>query len=572
MKITIGEHQNKSVKLDLDILMRTRLLIQADSGGGKSWLLRRLAEQLFGKVQVILIDPEGEFATLREKFGYVLVGRGGETAADPRSAALVAHRLLELRASAICDIYELKHQQRYAWVRMFLEALTDIPKKLWGRQVVVIVDEAHMFCPEKGKGKSEAYGAMVDLCTRGRKRGHCAIFATQRLGQLSKDASSQLQNRLIGPTFEDINRKRASEVLGVLKAEEREFFKEIQLLEPGHFFALGRAISTERILVSVGPVETTHPEMGSAKQSADPPPAPEKIKELLPKLADLPKEAEEKQKTVQALQMEVRELKRQLRDRPAAAIMAVDKEHLEKEAKRMRIELEKQVKDYVRTLQDFVFDHLNEVKKSISTNLSGFKLPDPPKLEYANVIASAKPMQKLTQKVTAKPAIDVSTIDPGDTKLGRCERKILSFLASNEKRQWSQVQVAIMTKYTVGGGGFGNALGRLNSLGLISRENGMVSLLALPGGFTPEEIEYSIEGIKEIVARCEREIIRVMLDNPHAKIPLDELASQCIQANGQPYSAGGGGFGNAVGKLASLGFLTRTSGVVELSDDAKELL
>lgn len=205
MSIIIGKSARKNVAIDLDRLMASRLLIQADSGGGKSWLLRRLCEQLFGKVQLIVIDPEGEFATLREKFGFVLVGKGGETPADPRSAALVAHRLLELRASAICDIYELKHHARHAWVAAFLESLTDIPKKLWGRQVVIVVDESHMFCPEKGKGESEAYGAMVDLCTRGRKRGHCAVFATQRLGQLSKDASSQLQNRLIGPTFEDKN-------------------------------------------------------------------------------------------------------------------------------------------------------------------------------------------------------------------------------------------------------------------------------------------------------------------------------------------------------------------------------
>lgn len=74
--------------MDIDVLLRTRLLVQADSGGGKSWLLRRIAEQLFGKVQVIIIDPEGEFATLREKYGYVLVGKGGETPAPSCSSCI----------------------------------------------------------------------------------------------------------------------------------------------------------------------------------------------------------------------------------------------------------------------------------------------------------------------------------------------------------------------------------------------------------------------------------------------------------------------------------------------------
>lgn len=119
-KIDIGTSGLRSVWLDVNTLLRTRMLVQANSGKGKSWLLRRIAEQLFAKVQVLIIDPEGEFATLREKFGYVLVGKGGETPADPRSAALVAHKLLELRASAVCDLYEMKPFARHEWVQKFL--------------------------------------------------------------------------------------------------------------------------------------------------------------------------------------------------------------------------------------------------------------------------------------------------------------------------------------------------------------------------------------------------------------------------------------------------------------------
>lgn len=156
-KISLG-----TAEMDLNELLRTRLLLQANSGGGKSWLLRRLAEELFGRVPIFIIDPEGEFSTLREKFDYVLVGPGGETPADPRSAAVVAEKLIDLKVSAVCDIYELKPPDRHRWVRLFLEALIDAPKSLWHPRIVV-VDEAHIFAPERGMGESEASGAMVDL-------------------------------------------------------------------------------------------------------------------------------------------------------------------------------------------------------------------------------------------------------------------------------------------------------------------------------------------------------------------------------------------------------------------------
>lgn len=299
------------LNLDIPTLLKTRLLVQANSGGGKSWLLRRLAEQLFGKVPVIIIDPEGEFATLREKFGYVLVGKGGETPADLRSAAMVAHKLLELRASAVCDLYELKPQTRHQWVRLFLDALIDAPKELW-KPTVIVVDEAHQYAPEGKSGESEASSAMIDLATRGRKRGYCAVFATQRLGKLRKDAAAELLNVMVGMTFIDIDRDRAAECLGVGRDEKHKFNDEIKLLTEGKFYCLGRAICKERTLIKVGGVETTHPEAGGGKFAAEPPPAPEAIKGMLPRLADLPKAAEEKAKTEAELRTEIRTLKTKL--------------------------------------------------------------------------------------------------------------------------------------------------------------------------------------------------------------------------------------------------------------------
>ena len=172
-QILIGKADGKNVGFDIPELLVSRLLITANSGGGKSYLLRRLLEQGFGKVQEIVIDPAGEFATLREKFGFVLVGEHGETPADIRSAALVAEKLLELRASAVCDLYSLKPGERHLWVAKFLTAVMNAPKRLW-HPVLFIVDEAHKFCPEKGEGESEAKEAMLSLASDGRKYGFSA--------------------------------------------------------------------------------------------------------------------------------------------------------------------------------------------------------------------------------------------------------------------------------------------------------------------------------------------------------------------------------------------------------------
>lgn len=209
-----------------------------------------------------------------------------------------------------------------------------------------------MFCPEKGKGESEASEAMRDLCTRGRKRLLCPLFATQRLATLSKDASSMLLNRMIGPTFEDINRKRAVEILSITKEDQGQFLKEIQLLEPGNFYALGRAICKERTLLRVGEIETPHGEEALKYETAPPPP-PEKVKALLPKLADLPKAAEEKAKTEAELRTEIRSLKAQLRAQPTTSVTTAPDRLTVRKIAEMEA-LVSGLKKYAKETEDFI--------------------------------------------------------------------------------------------------------------------------------------------------------------------------------------------------------------------------
>src|SRR5713226_444861 len=112
------------LELDLPTLVDTRLLIQANSGGGKSWLLRLIAER--AGIQTIVLDNEGEFASLREAVDVLLVGAGGELPANPRHAALLARRPLEYKVSAVVDLYELKLAER-ALLRQALSRVAHPP-------------------------------------------------------------------------------------------------------------------------------------------------------------------------------------------------------------------------------------------------------------------------------------------------------------------------------------------------------------------------------------------------------------------------------------------------------------
>ena len=86
------------ITIDLEELLATRLLVQGNSGSGKSHLLRRLLERSASEVQQIVIDPEGDFVTLSEQYGHVAV-----EAADfaERDIVRLAGRIREHRASVV---------------------------------------------------------------------------------------------------------------------------------------------------------------------------------------------------------------------------------------------------------------------------------------------------------------------------------------------------------------------------------------------------------------------------------------------------------------------------------------
>ena len=568
-KIILGATADgHNVSIDLELLLSTRALLTADSGGGKTFALKRIVEKAFGKIQIIIIDPEGEFSPLREKLDFVLVGKGGETPADVRSAALVAQTILKLRASAIVDLYENKPSERHAYVKAFLDALIEAPKEM-RHPCLVIVDEAHIFCPEHGKGESVASESMIGLCTRGRKRLLCPLFATQRLATLSKDASSMLLNRMIGPTFEDINRKRAADVLGIAKDGQKEFYRQIQTLEPGNFFCLGRAISKEMVLVHVGPIETPHGQ-DALKYEMTPPPPPEAIKALLPKLADLPKAAEDKARTEAEFKREIRELHMKLKvAERAAQNAAVHVAHTLQPTDPKAIEraVAAAVKPYREQLHA-IKQHVARASRSLPIVRSSLedleKALEMPVTIVTDVTkqAAAPTAPKVHTRVLiapARPPREPRAIVEGNGDLSASQIRILSrlveLLECTGKDAVSKEQLAAWSEYSPNSGGYNNYLGSLRSSGLIEYPSGGQVTITDEGrkhaqpGDVPADNKEMLERAKRVLGGSEGRILETI----HASYP--EIVGKVELAETTGFSANSGGFNNYLGHMRTLGFI-----------------
>lgn len=556
-RIIIG---TKREGLDVDTLLKTRLLIQANSGGGKSYVLRKLAEECFRRVQTIIIDPEGEFATLREQFGYVLVGKGGETPADTRSAGMLAEKLLELHASAVCDLYDIKPDQRHQWASKFISGMMNAPRSLW-HPVIIIVDEAHKFCPERGKGESEAKDALLSLATAGRKRGFCPVFATQRLGKLDKDAAAELLNVLIGRTFLDVDRDRSADILGVGRSERHVFDDTLRSLQPGQFYSLGPAITTKPALFKVGTVKTTHPEAGISMKAAKETPTPAQVKALLPKLADLPKAAEDRARTEAELHSEIRSLKAQLKSMPIHTetktverpIITAKQMRELKECAREMNKAQTKITDIHMAWGDnlkLVGERINAFWNAVTDKLSVSIIPK----KMAFPVPDVSPRAPV---VSPKSLIVSGTPENGNTNLTGPEQRILNAIAWIEslgQPDADQAAAASLAGYTVGGGAWNNPRGSLNTKGLVSYRPGNRIALTDAGRVLAQAPDMPLttaelhEKVMERLAGPERKILKVLIDAYPSPLSNEDASSRAGYAIG-------GAYNNPKGRLRSLGLI-----------------
>ena len=106
-RVEIGSDPAGSpITIDLQELLATRLLVQGNSGSGKSHLLRRLLEESANTVQQVVIDPEGDFVTLAEPFGHIVIDGAAYSSVEiERLAARVRkHRASVVLARSLPDV------------------------------------------------------------------------------------------------------------------------------------------------------------------------------------------------------------------------------------------------------------------------------------------------------------------------------------------------------------------------------------------------------------------------------------------------------------------------------------
>ena len=292
-KIVLGEAPSGAkVELDLQELITGRTLLCCISRYGKTWTARRIVEQIFGKTGIIIVDVEGEYATLRDKYPLLIIGK--DVPLIPESAEFLADQVLEHDLSCIIDGSDpqLDVAAFQEFLARFIDRFIAVETKA-RKPFLWILEEADELAPETGIARSICLGQIRKLVKKGGKRGLGTMVLTQRPAFVSKFVISQCPNKMIGRTEwpDDLAvLRKFGRIPGKLADPESKDRHALKNLEKGQFYVAGDFLEKDQI-VKVGPVQTTH--LGSTPEIV--PPAPKELKQILQQLSEkLPSIIQEK--------------------------------------------------------------------------------------------------------------------------------------------------------------------------------------------------------------------------------------------------------------------------------------
>jgi hypothetical protein len=540
-------HISKGLSLTLDAATQTFAFL-GRKGSGKTYAAGKLVELLLDAgVQVLVLDNVGNWgAGLRlaadgKSQGFdipVFGGLRGDIPLEEGAGGLIADALADTKRSAVLDLsqFSLAARRRFS---------TAFGERLWLRKkgehnpspLFLVIEESQLVVPQNVRGGDERMvGIFEEIVRLGRNYGIGVAMISQRPQSVNKEVLNQTECLFVFQT----NGRQERDALKkwvVAQGADVDLVEELPGLPVGTAFVWSPQWLRIFKRVEISPKNTfdasATPKVGDKRQSREL--APLDLDDLREKMKDVVERAAAEdpralRRRVAELEGELKVVKFQKSMGPPPAPAKVVERPVIKDG---QVEKLSGLLDKSRQVS-------SELEKALAAarDVVRAPAPRPAPVRFAPELP----------RFTTPPGTSVKT--NGHATLAGGERKILTALAQYPAGR-SQTQVAILTAYAQGGGGFRNYIGALRSRCLIEGDKTLLYIthagLAELGDFEPRPRgDELLQHWYRQLGKAERGILEALA----ASYPSPRTAEQVATQTG--YEPGGGGFRNAIGRLRSL--------------------
>lgn len=224
----------KRLQLKVEEIIGQRIAVLGISGSGKTNTVAVLAEELLPRLPMTLVDIEGEYYGLKERFDLLVAGRSehAEVPLFKENAAPLAEVSIQRGISIILDLSEYEPEEMQNILLAYFERLWSLSGSL-KTPYEVVIEEAHEFVPQGARTPLKTL--LTRFALRGRKRGIGVILASQRSAKVDKDLLTQANFLILHHVVHPVD-------IGVYKdlipLPAKEVETQVRELVPGEVFVV----------------------------------------------------------------------------------------------------------------------------------------------------------------------------------------------------------------------------------------------------------------------------------------------------------------------------------------------
>lgn len=200
------------------------------TGSGKTNSAAVLIEELLSSgLPLTIVDIEGEYWGLKEKFEVLVAGRSqhSELEVGPGNAGKLAEISVQRGISVILDLSEFTQDEAYEFLIHYFTSLW-AACSLSKQPYQIVLEEAHEFVPQ---GMSTPLKQILTrIALRGRKRGLGIILISQRSAKVEKDVLTQTSLLFLHKVVHPIDLKIYKDLIPLPGTQVEDM---VRRLEPG---------------------------------------------------------------------------------------------------------------------------------------------------------------------------------------------------------------------------------------------------------------------------------------------------------------------------------------------------
>lgn len=186
-------HIDSSTTLSFDIadfIGKSVALLGITGSGKTNTAAVLIEEQLAQGVPMTIVDIEGEYYGLKERYDLLVAGRSAhsELPLSADTAATLAEISMQRGVSVILDLSDYTQDESYDLLIAYFTRLWDVAGTL-RRPYQIVLEEAHEWIPQGANTPLKQL--LTRIALRGRKRGFGIILMSQRSAKVEKDVLTQ---------------------------------------------------------------------------------------------------------------------------------------------------------------------------------------------------------------------------------------------------------------------------------------------------------------------------------------------------------------------------------------------